>query len=245
MRTPRIRSATIGITLLASLSFACGGDKSVEPPVATTLQASSSTSLTAVVGMSVSEKPSVIVKDQRGNPMAGVSVTFAVGAGGGSVIGGSQTTSTTGTATVGDWTLGTAATTNTLTASAGSLPVVTFSAVAAAGPAASIAKSAGDNQSAPTGFPVPIAPAVIVRDAYGNPVSGTIVLFSAATGGGSVTGPSAVSGTNGVATGGGWTLGACLVANSLSASMCNGRETSLISNSNNPSGRTEQREDSE
>jgi len=65
------------------------------------------TSQTAFAGCSVTTQPSVIVKDALGNPVSGVTVTFGVGSGGGSVTGATQTTGVNGVATVGSWTLGT------------------------------------------------------------------------------------------------------------------------------------------
>jgi hypothetical protein len=69
----------------------------------------------------------VIVRDQNGAVMAGVSVTFAVTAGGGSITGGTVVSSGSGVATVGSWTVGTAEGVNTLTATSGSLSI-TFTA---------------------------------------------------------------------------------------------------------------------
>lgn len=71
-----------------------------------------------VVGAPVSPDPAVRVEDTFGNGVPGVVVTFAVTAGGGSVTGGSTTTNANGVATVGSWTLGPVAGTNTLTANA-------------------------------------------------------------------------------------------------------------------------------
>ncbi len=89
----------------------------------------------ATVGTAVSTAPSVIVKDQYGNPVASVSVTFEIATGGGSLTGGSATTNTSGIATVGSWTLGTTAGSNTLTATSGSLTgsPVSFTATGTAG----------------------------------------------------------------------------------------------------------------
>lgn len=83
-------------------------------------------------GTAVPVPPAVIVTDANGNPVPGVAVTFAVASGGGSVTGAVATTSATGRATVGSWTLG-AVGTNTLTASAGSAGTVTFTAIAISG----------------------------------------------------------------------------------------------------------------
>jgi hypothetical protein len=56
-----------------------------------------------------------------------VVVTFTVTSGGGTVTGASATSNASGVATVGSWTLGTAAGSNTLLAQTGGLPPVTFS----------------------------------------------------------------------------------------------------------------------
>lgn len=83
-------------------------------------------------GVRVSTPPAAIVRDGANSPMAGVTVTFAVTGGGGSISGAVQTTDASGIATVGSWTLGSAGT-NTLSATVGGLPpvVLTASAVAA------------------------------------------------------------------------------------------------------------------
>jgi Bacterial Ig-like domain (group 1) len=84
--------------------------------------------VTAPTGAQVPELPSVLVGDAYGQPVAGAPVTFAVTAGGGTVSGATATTDASGIATVGGWTLGTGAGANTLTATSGGLPVVTFNA---------------------------------------------------------------------------------------------------------------------
>ena len=171
---------------------------------------------TATVNTSVAVPPSVIIKDVSGNPIGGVSVTFAVTSGGGSVTGATATTNASGVATVGSWTLGTTAGTNTMTAtsSAGS---ATFTATGIAGPASQIAVNAGNNQTAPAGTTLPVAPSVIVRDAFNNPKSGVAVTFAVASGAGSITGSAATTAANGVATVGSWTLGTTVGTNTLTA----------------------------
>src|SRR5207249_6149902 len=100
------------------------------------------------------------------------------------------TTDASGIATVGSWTLGTSAGTNTLTATSSGLSPVTFTATGTAGEASSLAIAAGDNQSAPVGTAVATRPAVLVRDQFNNPVPDVTVTFAVASGGGSVTGAS-------------------------------------------------------
>jgi hypothetical protein len=85
------------------------------------------------------------------------------------------------------------------------------------GAASKLSKNAGDNQVAPPSAAVPIAPSVLVTDAYNNPVSGVGVTFAVASGGGSATGTSATTDTSGIATVGSWTLGPSGGANTLTA----------------------------
>lgn len=83
---------------------------------------------------------------------------------------------------------------------------------------ATITPSAGDGQSAPAGSAVPIPPAVVVRNASTEaPVPGVSVTFAVASGGGSITGPTAVTNASGVAAVGSWTLGTTPGTNTLSA----------------------------
>jgi adhesin/invasin len=173
----------------------------------------------ATVGTAVSTPPSVIVRDAHGRPVAGVSVTFAVALGGGSVTGSAATTNAAGIATVGSWTLGATAGANTLTASGDDLSgsPVTFMATGTAGPATQIALNAGDGQSAAAGTAVSTPPSVVVEDANDNPVPGVSVTFAVASGGGSVTDPSATTDDAGIASVGSWTLGTTAGANTLTA----------------------------
>jgi hypothetical protein len=78
----------------------------------------------------------VRVVDDRGQPVAGITVAFVVTGGGGRVESAEQTTNAEGIARVGSWTLGSSPGTNTLEARAGSLegsPVVFTAEGTAAG----------------------------------------------------------------------------------------------------------------
>ena len=82
--------------------------------------------------------PVVKVADSLGNAVAGVIVDFVVTHGG--LLGAVKDTSDTqGLATTGSWTLGSLVGTNTVTATAGALPAVTFSATGVAGAPAQLA----------------------------------------------------------------------------------------------------------
>src|SRR5205085_12133030 len=145
-------SATAGSNTLTATSGSLTGSPVTFTATGTagaaaTIAPNSPTSPTAPAGTAVSPPPSVIVKDANGNPVAQVAVTFAVAPGNGTITGVSQTTNGSGIATVGSWTLSAMAGSNTLTATSGSLTgsPVTFTATGTAGPAATIAKSSGDN----------------------------------------------------------------------------------------------------
>src|SRR5581483_890581 len=187
---------------------------------AQTIAVSAGDAQTATVGTNVNVDPAVVVRDQYGNPVAGVGVTFAVASGGGSATGTNATTNASGVATAGSWQLGTAAGSNTLTATSGSLggSPVTFHATGTADAPTTLAVSSGDNQSATVATATASPPTAIVTDQYGNPVSGVAVTFAVASGGGSVTGANATTGASGLASVGSWTLGTAAGANTLTAS---------------------------
>jgi Leishmanolysin/Bacterial Ig-like domain (group 2) len=86
---------------------------------------------TGLVGAPVNIVPRVKVQDQSGAGVPGVSVTFTVTGGGGSVAGGSAVTDGNGVARPTSWTLGGAAGANTLGATSATLAPVSFSATGA------------------------------------------------------------------------------------------------------------------
>ncbi len=155
--------------------------------------------------------PTVIVTDQDGFAVSGVTVVFAITSGGGSVTGPTPVTDSNGKAAVGGWTLGNTAGPNALSAKvSGSEILVTFSATAVVPPprvAARIEIAAGDRQIAAPSQPVPIRPAVKVTDASGQPVGGATVTFRMRSGGGSITGAQGISDAAGIARIGSWSLG--------------------------------------
>lgn len=123
-----LRSLVPSVTFagVVMLQMSCGGDASGPKHTPTTIEANSSTTLVASPGTQVTELPSVVVHDENGAALAGAAVTFTVTGGGGTVTGGNATTNSSGVATVGSWTLGATAGQNTLTATTGNLPAVTF-----------------------------------------------------------------------------------------------------------------------
>jgi adhesin/invasin len=198
----------------ASVTFDAPGSAG---PV-TSLAIISGNAQSATVGGPVSTKPAVRARDDFGNPVAGINVTFTVASGGGSITGATTTTGADGLATVGSWTLGNTAGTNTLSAAANGLTPVTITATGTAGAVKQIDKAAGDNQTGAAGAAVSVAPAVTVKDQFGNVVSGAVVTFTVSAGGGVVAGGTKTTDASGRASVTSWTLGNS-GANTLTASV--------------------------
>ena len=206
-------ASAAGLTAATSTPF----DVLFAHGLATTLEKVPGAGEIATVGTSVDPRPTVRVIDGFGDPVANVSVTFTVGEGGGAVSGADQTTDAAGLATVGGWSLGTTAGTNTLLADSPGLDQATFTAEGRAGAAAVMSINSGAGQEASRDTPVAEPPSVRVEDEFGNPVAGVTVTFEVASGGGSVTDPVQTTGGNGAAFVGGWTLGPDLGENTLTA----------------------------
>jgi len=199
-------TATVGS--LAPVTFTA----TAQPGAPSQVAISAGNTQSVVAGRTVPIEPAVRVADSFNNPIAGVSVTFAVTSGGGSASTRFATTNALGVATVGGWTLGDAVGANTLTATVQGTGTITgnpivFTATGTAGVPVSSAAAGGVNQSATVGAAVAVAPSVVVRDNRGNPVSGVSVTFAIASGGGTLTGATVLTNAAGVATVGSWTLG--------------------------------------
>lgn len=165
------------------------------------------------------------VDDKLGNPLvvtvtrAGTgaekdqAVTFRVTAGGGSVSSATVTTGADGVAQT-TWTIGTRAGESQNVevravdhVSGATVPSVSFSATAAAGAPSALAVTAGKEVEADAGTAVDEKPAVKLKDRFGNSTPGISVKFAATSGNGTVSGPDAVTNSDGVATVGKWVVG--------------------------------------
>lgn len=174
---------------------ACEGGTESRPPAA--IAAVSPVAQTAEVGTAVAAVPQVLVTDDRERPVQGVTVTFAVTAGGGSIAAPSVTTGADGRAGAGGWTLGTAAGAGTVTATAAGLPPVVFSATATRGAPAAMTVVSAPPETGTVG--AALAPPLLVRvaDANGNPVPAVAVTFTVLAGGGTLGTPAAATDANG------------------------------------------------
>jgi len=199
---------------VGSVTFTATAQMPADPA---SLQIVSGNGQSATVGTAVPSSPTVRVLDDQSNPVAGVTVTFAVASGGGFVTGAVVTSSGSGDASPSGWTLGTTAGSNQLRATVTGISPATLSATGVAGAAASVVAAGGDGQSATVSTAVSTAPTVRVEDAHANPVSGVAVTFAVTGGGGGATGIDQTTDASGLASVGSWTLGATPGANSLSA----------------------------
>lgn len=190
----------------------------VQASVPTAIAITQGNGQTASVGTTLPTAPTVRVTNQAGQPVSGVSITFAVTGGNGSVSPVTVITNAAGTAAT-SWTLGTLAGANSLRATAAPSGIagnpITFTATGLAGAATTMSKAAGDNQTAMVGGLTPIRPAVLVTDAYGNPISGRTVNFAIGVGGGNVIPASVVTTSAGLATVNKWFLGPVAGTNTL------------------------------
>ncbi len=187
----------------------------VAPPTAASIAAVGSPSITAIVGDVQTIR--ILVVDANGKPFVGGAVTFNVVDGGGSIVPASTLTSASGEAAA-TWTLG--STTGIQRAQAqvaGLTGAVSFVATALPAAPASVAVSAGDNQTATSGSTLPTQPAVVVKDKFGNPVQGISVFFTVTAGGGSVAASGSTTSAAGIATANGWKLGTTAGPNRLTA----------------------------
>jgi hypothetical protein len=186
----------------------CGGGSGPSDPVPTQLQKISGDEQIGIAGQTLPAPLVIEVDDASGNPVSGVVVTFAVSQGGGTIGTTTATTAADGMASTTFTTGPIAGTPQQVAASVETASIsALFTATATAGPPASIAIAAGNNQQVPAGTPVPTPPAVVVRDANNNPVAGVPVTFEVVSGGGSITGESIVTGEDGIAEIGSWILG--------------------------------------
>ena len=142
---------------------------------------------------------SVKAVDANGNGVAGVSVAWAVTAGGGSLSASSSVTRADGTTDV-TWTLGAASGAQTATATSAGLQgsPITFTATAAVGPASRLAIVTQPSGTVTSGVAFPQQPVIELRDASGNavPQGDVRVTAAIASGGGTLNGSTTAT-TNG------------------------------------------------
>jgi adhesin/invasin len=139
------------------------------------------------------------VLDAAGYPVPGVTVGFADNGAGGTFAATSLVTSSSGTVSA-QYKTGRKSGRITITATSPGVKSTNVFATCVAAAATSIGVVSGGNQSAAAGTKLAKALTVVVKDVYGNPVSGNSVLFSDGGAGGAFSSPDPVAtGTNGTA----------------------------------------------
>jgi hypothetical protein len=123
-----------------------------------------------------------------GNALSGVQVKFSDGGAGGSFSPAVATTDVSGTCS-SRYTLPTKSGTYTITASSAGFSQATFTEIVSSGPATTMSRAGGNNQSGTAGTILPLPIKVKVMDAYKNPVAGVQVSFSDGGVGGSLSSP--------------------------------------------------------
>ncbi len=98
----------------------------------------------------------------------------------------------------------------------------------APGPPQQVLPAIGDHQEASVGTAVPVPPTIKVRDSRGTGIPGVVVRFSVGSGGGRVTGDSAMTDAAGTAQVGSWILGTAPGPNTLLATVDSTAITGLV-----------------
>ena len=178
-----------------ALSACGGGGNGGTGPTASTITAHAGINQVAPAGSALPESLAAIVRDQAGAPLAGVTVNFAVTAGGGGVSPASRQTDASGIARTRR-TLGPNAGTQTATATTGSLVPAQFSAVAQINGAVNIANQTPATPTDTVGAVETDSLAVVVTNQTSTPVQGVNVAWAAA--GGSVSAASVPTNAQGL-----------------------------------------------
>ncbi len=160
------------------VAFLAACSKSSSPTATQTaagLRAQSGTLQSGTVGSTLATPLAVVVTDAQGKTLAGARVDWDAGAGSGTTSPSSSSTDSKGVAqTV--WTLGTVAGNARVTAQVSGVAPVTFSAVALAGPAASVIATP---ELAFLGVGDTLRVRATVRDQFGNDIAGQALTFTA------------------------------------------------------------------
>jgi adhesin/invasin len=224
--TQRVLGAEVGTYLTTAAIL--GIEDAPEPAVFTTIGVAARLAFTvappatAASGVPLSPQPVLQLQDAGGSDIAreGVVVTAQISTGGGSMVGGTSSTSDVGgRVAFADLAIRGSPGTRRLIFAADGFASVTGSVSLDVGAPASIEATAGSEQAAAVATAVATPPAVVVRDEDGNLLGGIPVTFKVTGGDGSLDGANPVTGSDGVAIVGGWTLGKRVGANTLEATL--------------------------
>ena len=195
--TNTVEVSAEGITETATFN----AEASLPPPKPTVPSIISGGDQNGTTGEALANSFVVEVRDQYGNPMAGVAVTFTVTAGDGTLSATTVMTNANGQAET-TLTLGAGAGTNTVEASIeGITETATFNAEASLPPPKPTVLSivSGGDQNGTTGEALTDPFVVEVRDQYDDPMEGVLVNFAVTAGAGTLSATTVATNANGQA----------------------------------------------
>jgi Regulator of chromosome condensation (RCC1) repeat len=207
MSLGRWRRALWAMSAVAAcaLAGAVGCRDTAAPRIAATMSATSATIQDVAAAQPMAQQPTILVRDQNGEPVGGVSVVFFDDAP--NTRGYVTTTAADGTATFA-WFASTHTGVEHLTATATGVASVVFTANVHAASAVVIVAASDLEQVGQAGATLPSAPSIALRDAFGNRAPGVEVTFAVAgPAAGSVLHADVMTDATGLATAGPWTLG--------------------------------------
>ncbi|MCA9769531.1 MAG: Ig-like domain-containing protein, partial [Gemmatimonadetes bacterium] len=110
MHAVESRRTAVAVLTFAAIATACGGGdpppSGPQPSTPSSLAVHGGSGQQAAAGEAVPLAPSVVVRDAAGEPVAGVTVTFSVVSGGGTIQGATPATDASGVARISRWVLG-------------------------------------------------------------------------------------------------------------------------------------------
>jgi alpha-tubulin suppressor-like RCC1 family protein len=210
------RFAPIAMIVPAVLMAGCQSDLATGPRIVSVV-AKDGLGQSGTVGALLAQPLVVRAQDQSGDPVSGVLIEWSVTSGGGVVTPSQTTTGSDGEAQA-ELRLGSTLGQQSVTATLQGAQPVTFTATASAAPVSQLAISSGDNQTATVLSTLSSPVAVVVTDAFNNPKTGVVVIFTVVQGGGTLTSATATSNASGIASVG-WTMGSTAGAQRVAATI--------------------------
>lgn len=200
---PHRRVSIVGLLVLLAPLAAC--DDSTGPAAPSAVEIVSGDGQEGTVATTLDDRLVVRVVDGSGNGISGVSVSWEVESGDGSVSALDEESGSDGRAEA-EWTLGPDVGTQTLTVTVDGVAPATFEAQAVAAVPASVEAASDATPEGTVGEELDAPVAVRVTDAFGNPTPGIAVSWSVTEGEGTVDPAGATTDADGRATTQ-WTLG--------------------------------------
>ena len=188
-----VRLVPMAFAVLVATLAACGNDGSTDPSRPSAMAAVSPDSQDTAAGVKMSQPLVVRVTGGGATPIAGATVSWTIGTGGGSLSDSTSTTDADGLAQT-TYTPGTSVATANVSAAVGSLRT-NFKIVLVAGPPAELLKFGSDSPAAVAGSKLTLS--VKLADAFGNGIENQTVNWAAA--GGSISATTSTTDKGGVA----------------------------------------------